>query len=355
MEPLSARRRAVGIVPTVQPARGRARAGRVFRLRVARDTVLAIALGWLLLLSVMAARASGPAVSRRVRTSAGENAHRAASGRPYARAPAPQQVHIRLRMRLRSGLLFNVRTGQVLWSRSPGAVLPIASLTKMMTALIVVSRLRPTDTALITKQAVHFSGSGMGVLPLHKRVLVKTLLYGLLLPSGNDAAIALAQRVAGSRGRFIAMMNARARAMGLTCTHFTTVSGIIDRGNHSCTRDLAILAHAVLEQPLLARIVSSSFAVEPLPIKGGKTFLYDNNPLVIERYRGVDGVKTGYTSAAGQCLVATARRGNVWLGVVLLNSANIALQGERLLNSGFAALAPPKPSRKGHRSRANRH
>jgi D-alanyl-D-alanine carboxypeptidase (penicillin-binding protein 5/6) len=95
--------------------------------------------------------------------------------------------------------------------------------------------------------------------------------------------------------------------------------------------------------------VSTFKAVEPLPIKHGKVWLYNNNPLMIEGYRGVDGVKTGYTHAAGECLVATARRGQTWLGVVLLHSANIAIQGPRLLNAGFAALAPPKPPRRSHR------
>ena len=296
-------------------------------------------LGVALLLAVMASSAAGPSISRQVRADAAHAAKKAAAGSLYGLSRAPLQVHIPLKMPLRSGLLFNVRTGQVLWSHDPDAVLPIASLTKMMTALIVVSHTRPTDTALVTTQAVHFSGSGMGVLPLHKHVLIKTLLYGLLLPSGNDAAIALAQHVAGTQARFIAMMNQRARAMGLSCTHYTTVSGIIDAGNHSCTRDLAILAHAVLEQPLLAKIVSSASAIEPLPIKGGKVFLYNNNPLLVERYPGTDGVKTGYTTAAGQCLVATVRRGKEWLGVVLLHSADTALQGPRILSAGFAALA----------------
>jgi len=190
---------------------------------------------------------------------------------------------------------------------------------------------------MITPQAVHFSGSGIGLLPLGKRVSVLTLLYGLMLPSGNDAAIALAQRVAGSQERFIALMNARARAMGLRCTHFTTVSGIVDRGNYSCAPDLALLAHAVLTQPLLGRIVGSSSAVVPLPIKGGKLYLFNNNPLYRLGYAGTDGVKTGLTNAAGHCLVAAVRRGRVWLGVILLHSANTGPQAETLLNAGFAA------------------
>lgn len=255
----------------------------------------------------------------------------------YGIAPAPRQVSVHLKLPLKSGLLFDVHTGRVLWARDARAVVPIASLTKMMTALVVVEHLRPSDKARITRDVVHFSGSGMGVLPLGKRVSVLTLLYGLLLPSGNDAAIALAQRVAGTQSRFIAMMNTQAQSLGLHCTHFTTVSGIVDKGNHSCVGDLALLAHELLMRPLLARIVGSRSAVMPLPIKGGKVWLYNNNPLYLLHYRGTDGVKTGLTNAAGHCLVATARRGRKWLGVVLLHSANTGPQAETLLNAGFAA------------------
>ena len=252
-------------------------------------------------------------------------------------APA-ERVHVRLKLPLRSGLLFDVRTGQVLWERSPDRPLPIASLTKMMTALIVVDNSRPSDRVLITPAAVHFSGSGVGLLPVRKRVPELALLYGLLLPSGNDAAIALAQHVAGSRTRFIAMMNARARELGLGCTHFNTVSGIVDQDNRSCAADLALLAHDVVEQPLLGRIVASRSAIVPFPIKGRKLYLYNNNPLLVTGYPGTDGVKTGYTTASGPCLVATARRGRAWLGVVLLGSGNTTDQAETLLNAGFEKL-----------------
>jgi D-alanyl-D-alanine carboxypeptidase len=189
----------------------------------------------------------------------------------------------------------------------------------------------------ITRQAVHFSGSGVGMLPLGKTVRLKTLLYGLLLPSGNDAAIALAQDIAGTRAHFIGMMNTEARALGLKCTHFSTVSGIVDQGNYSCATDLAILTYHLLNHPLLAKIVGSTSAVLPFPIKGHKLFLYNNNPLYQNAFPGTDGVKTGYTTAAGLCIVATAKRGRDWLGVVLLHSGNWQTQAEQLLNAGFAA------------------
>lgn len=306
------------------------------RRHVGRFLALGLLLCVVALLAFMSGRASGPTSTRGHRAAAIPRSAQAVRS-DYGIAPAPRQLSVQLKLPLRSGLLFDVGTGRLLWDRSPGEVLPIASLTKMMTALIVAGHMRPGETAPITSQTVHFSGSGVGMLPLHKSVLLTTLLYGLMLPSGNDAAIALAQRVAGTQARFVAMMNARAHVLGLSCTNFTTVSGIIDRGNHSCASDLALIAHAVLEQPLLAQIVGTHRAVVPLPIKGGKLWLYNNNPLYRLGYPGTDGVKTGYTVAAGQCLVATARRGRRWLGVVLLHSGNTGLQAQTLLNAGFAA------------------
>jgi D-alanyl-D-alanine carboxypeptidase (penicillin-binding protein 5/6) len=253
-------------------------------------------------------------------------------------APAREQVRHGPKGAVRSGMLFDVRTGRVLWERDPTRVLPIASLTKMMTALVVVAHARPSARVLITREATRFTGSGVGLLPRGKRVPLRPLLYGLLLPSGNDAATALAQHVAGTQARFIAMMNSRAWQMGLGCTHYTTVSGVVDRGNHSCATDLAVLAHAMLENKLLAKIVSTRSAILPFPIKAHRLFLYNNNPLMVARYPGIDGVKTGFTTASGLCIVATARRGQSWLGVVLLHSVNWSDQAEQLLNTGFARL-----------------
>ena len=304
--------------------------------------VLALALSALLIF--MASRASDQKpVPVRPATAARRPSPRPPAPKPslYATLAVPpnQQIRVKkLKQGLRSGILFNVKTGRLLWSRRPGELMPIASLTKMMTALVVVSHTRPRDTAVITREAVHFSGSGVGELPRGKRVSVVALLYGLLLPSGNDAAIALAQHVAGSTRHFVALMNDRAQQMGLTCTHFSNVSGVVDRDNYSCTKDLAAMARAVLEQPRLSRIVASRSAELPFPIKGGKLFLYNNNPLLLSRYPGADGVKTGYTEASGQCLVASARRRGTWLGVVLLHSGDAADQAQQLLNTGFRKL-----------------
>jgi D-alanyl-D-alanine carboxypeptidase (penicillin-binding protein 5/6) len=255
----------------------------------------------------------------------------------YGRAPASKTVSVHFAKPPASGLLVDERTGKVLWSWYPERALPIASITKMMTALLTVEH-EPADARVpITRAAVTADGSKVGMLPRGKLVKLETLLYGLLLPSGNDAATALAQKVAHTLPRFVALMNQRARQLGLTCTRFASPSGIVDRDNSSCAPDLALLAHELLAQPRLAKIVRTPSAVLPLPVKGGKVWLYNNNGLMRLHYPGVDGVKTGYTDAAGRCLVAAAHRGRTELLVVILHSVDPPGQAKRLLDAGFAA------------------
>ncbi len=249
--------------------------------------------------------------------------------------PALEPVRAVFHTPPRAGLLFNLDTGQVLWALNPHAHLRMASLTKMMTALLTVESAPPDALVPVTRQAVASNGSKVGVLPLGRRVRLETMLYGLLLPSGNDAAVALAQYLGGSVNRFVARMNAEAAALGMGCTRYSSPSGYYDQGNYTCAADLAELAHVDLEQPRIARVVRTASAALPFPIKGGKLYLYNNNPMLIYGYPGTTGLKTGWTIAAGRCLVATARRHGVRLGVVLLNSPDPATQARHLLNDGF--------------------
>jgi D-alanyl-D-alanine carboxypeptidase len=249
----------------------------------------------------------------------------------------------------RAGLLFDLDSGRVLWARDATRELPIASLAKMMTALLVVRSRYASELVPISKRAVDAQGSKVGLLPLHKRVRLETLLYGLLLPSGNDAAVALAEAVAGSVPRFVERMNAQAAKLGLSCTRFTSPDGL-DNGNSSCAADLAELAAVDLDQPRIAKVAGSASAVLPFPIKGGKLYLYNNNPLLRYGYPGASGLKTGETEAAGICLVGSAERDGVRLGVVLLHSPELGRQAEYLLDRGFEGVygqapiaAPPVP------------
>jgi serine-type D-Ala-D-Ala carboxypeptidase (penicillin-binding protein 5/6) len=256
---------------------------------------------------------------------------------PLALSATADRVRVAFKRPPRSGLLFDLDTGEVLWRRLPDRVLPIASLTKMMTALIVVDRARPDAKVRVTKEALAYKGSAVGVLPKGKRIKLETMLNGLLLPSGNDAAIALAQRTSGTVAGFVARMNERAGDLGLACTRFSSPDGFEDAGNHSCAIDLAEMARALLDKPRLARIVRRRRAVLPFPIKGGRLYLFNNNPLLRTGYPGTIGIKTGYTDAAGRCLVAAARRNGRRLGVVLLHSPDPGKQATQLLNRGFAA------------------
>ncbi|MCP9489566.1 MAG: serine hydrolase [Solirubrobacteraceae bacterium MAG38_C4-C5] len=237
----------------------------------------------------------------------------------------------------KAGLLIDLDSGEVLWRRRADDVRPIASLTKMMTAMVTVQRLEADDDAKVTEEVLAYSGSGVGVLPRGKRVPVEGLLYGLMLPSGNDAARALAIRATGSQRRFVAAMNAQARGWGLSCTSFASVEGLSER-NRSCAADLAALGSRLLAEPRLAEIVGTRRASVPFPIEGGRLELNNNNPLLRSEYRGVIGVKTGYTQEAGRSLVAAAERGDERLLVVLLDSYDPGRQAEQLLDRGFKAL-----------------
>ena len=170
-----------------------------------------------------------------------------------------------------------MRTGEVLWQLKPELERPIASLTKMMTALLV-ARTDPRDARVkISRNAAHTQGSATGLLPLGQKVPLEALLKALILISANDAAVALAEHDGGSVPHFIKEMNEQARSMGLTCTHFTTPNGLRDRGNHSCPHDLATLARADLANKRIAQIARTRYAKPSFPIKGKHLYLTNNH------------------------------------------------------------------------------
>ena len=262
-----------------------------------------------------------------------------AEGKPAPAVPLSgvDAFHVHLRRPPRAGLVFDVNTGDVLWRHRPLQVLPMASLTKIMTALLTVERSHPDDPVRITKAALRYTGSGIGLLPRGRRVRLETLLNGLLIVSGNDAAIALAVHLAGTERRFVATMNKRAADWGLDCTHFASSHGLED-SNRSCARDLAVLTRLAMAKPRIRRIVRRRQVNFHFPTKGGRLFLYGHNPLIRLSYPGAIGLKTGYTYAAGRCFVGVARQNGRTLGVVLLNSRDPAKHAPKLLNAAFARL-----------------
>jgi serine-type D-Ala-D-Ala carboxypeptidase (penicillin-binding protein 5/6) len=261
-------------------------------------------------------------------------------------------VHYRFKHPPLAGLLFDVKSGAVLWERNSDLARPIASLTKMMTALMVARTDPPDARVKVSRNAANTQGSATGLLPRGRKVPVEALLKALILISANDAAVALAEHNGGNVPHFIKEMNAQARSMGLTCTHFTTPNGLRDRGNHSCPRDLAALARADLANKRIAAIAKTRYAKPRFPIKGKHLYLSNNHYFLQHGLNGVPGaqvtgLKTGFTDAAGSCYVTTARLGSRHLGLVLLHSPSPLTQVPALLRAGFeevGAIAPAAPA-----------
>jgi len=258
-----------------------------------------------------------------------------------ARSPAPvvpagyDAFGVRWRKPPHSALVFDVDSGEVLYRHHPWRVRPMASLTKIMTALAVTQATRPRDAVRIPK-GLRYEGSAVGLLPRGRRVRVEPLLGGLMIVSGNDAATALANHVGGSVPRFVSQMNETARLWDLECTHFASPHGLED-GNRSCAVDLAVMTRLAMRDRRIARVARKSQAVYRFPIKGRKLYLSGHNPLIRAGYRGAIGLKTGYTEAAGRCFVGVARRGGRAFGVVLLDSPDPGKQAATLLDRAFAA------------------
>ena len=249
----------------------------------------------------------------------------------------PNAFNVRLKSgKPRAAMVFDMKTGRVLYKRAPVSRMPMASLTKIMTALIVVDETRRGEKVRITKAALRYSGSGVGVLPKGKKVPVEGLIAGLMLPSGNDAAIALADHVSGSERRFVRTMNRRARKLGLRCTKFVSSHGL-EPGNRSCAADLAAMARMAMDEPRISQVVRHRQYAAKFPIKGGRLYVNSTNPLFRLRYRGTIGLKTGFNDKAGRCFVGVVRRGRRELGVVLLHSPDTGTQAKQLLDAAFRA------------------
>jgi D-alanyl-D-alanine carboxypeptidase (penicillin-binding protein 5/6) len=258
-----------------------------------------------------------------------------AESTPQVPVDGVDAFHVPLRRPPRAGLVFDVKTGDVLWRREPVKPVAIASLTKIMTALLVVERTRPDETVRITRAALRYTGSAIGLLRRGRRVRLETLLNGLLLVSGNDAAIALAVHVSGSERRFVRAMNRQAGRWGLRCTRFVSAHGL-EYGNRSCARDIAVLTRLAMGKRRIRRIARRRQVDFRFPVKGGRLYLVGHNPLMRLAYPGTIGLKTGFNNEAGRCFVGVVRRGGRTLAVVLLNSRDPSKHAPRLLDAAFA-------------------
>jgi D-alanyl-D-alanine carboxypeptidase (penicillin-binding protein 5/6) len=245
-------------------------------------------------------------------------------------------------IRARAAILEDLDTGEVLFSFHPDDRRPVASLTKVMTALLVLRAAQPADVVTVGPDAAAQGAQILGVselgLKLGERITVAQLLYALLLQSANDAAVALADQVSGSVPSFVADMAKQAARLGLHRTHFLSPNGLDDRG-FTTARELAAISRVDFRIPLFAKIVRSKFHDVPAP--SGPPRHIQNRNVLQWLYPGAIGGKTGYTSAAGYCLMAAARRhGRGVLAVVLgePSTSESFNDGAALLDYGFHAF-----------------
>ena len=229
----------------------------------------------------------------------------------------------------KSAILTDGATGRVLYEKNADEKSLIASTTKIMTAILILEQCSPESLVRIGKEATGIEGSSM-YLQEGEVLSVRELLCGLMLQSGNDAAVALARFCDGSAESFAARMNDKARQLGLTGTHFANPHGLDDDGNYSTARDMARLAAYAMEDPQFRRIVSSK------SITVGSRRLVNHNKLLWQ-YDGAVGIKTGYTKAAGRILVSAAERNGRRLIAVTVSAPNDWQDHRQLLDYGFSA------------------
>lgn len=229
-----------------------------------------------------------------------------------------------------AAILMDADSGEVLYEKDAARRMRIASTTKIMTALVVLEQASLDDTITVT-QAHMAEGSSMYLKP-GETVRVEELLYGLLLCSGNDAALALTE-CAGGAAPFVALMNEKAAALGMAHTSFANPNGLDAEGHYSTARDMAVLAAAAMDDPTFRRLCSSRCVTI-----GSRTM--ENHNRLLRQVEGCVGLKTGYTKAAGRTLVSCAERNGCRLIVVTLRDGDDWADHAALYEYGFRLTAP---------------
>ena len=229
-----------------------------------------------------------------------------------------------------AAVLMDADMGQVLYEKNGDRQMLIASTTKIMTALVVLEHAAPDDVITVTPD--HMAEGSSMYLRAGETVRVEELLYGLLLCSGNDAALALTE-CAGGLTPFVAMMNEKAAALGMAHTSFANPNGLDADGHYSTARDMAVLAAAAVENPTFRRICSSRSVTI-----GQRTM--ENHNRLLRQVEGCVGLKTGYTRAAGRTLVSCTERDGCRLVAVTLQDGNDWADHAALYDYGFRLTAP---------------
>ena len=231
--------------------------------------------------------------------------------------------------------VIDAQTGRVLYEKNAYSEHSMASTTKIMTALLALENSDTNDVVTVSKNAAGTEGSSL-YLKADEKLTMETLLYGLMLNSGNDAAIAIAEHIGGDVTNFAKMMTKRAHEIGAKQTQFKNPNGLDEEGHHTTAYDLALITKAALKNPHFAEIVSTS--KKSFPASEDETaHTFVNHNKLLNLYPGCIGVKTGFTKKTGRCLVSAATRDHMTLICVTLNAPNDWNDHKRLLDHGFSA------------------
>ena len=236
----------------------------------------------------------------------------------------------------KGAVLMEAGAGRILWSQNGEERLPMASTTKIMTALLTLEQPGLDEMFTVNAQAIRVEGTSMG-LTEGSQATLRTLAAGMLLASGNDAANAAAVRVAGTQADFVMMMNRRAAQLGMKDTNFETPSGLDGQSHYSTAADMALLARAALENPDFRSLCSQTSLKLCYGNPPYDRWLANHNRLLKE-YPGCIGLKTGFTKKAGRCLVSAAEREGVTLICVTLSDPNDWRDHTALLDWGFSRV-----------------
>lgn len=237
----------------------------------------------------------------------------------------------------KSAVLIDMENGHVLFAKDENTRRPMASTTKIMTALLTLEAAQISNRVVtITDQMVRVEGSSMGLLP-GDQLSLKSLAAGMLTVSGNDAANSAAIAISGSTAAFADRMNQKAEELSLTDTHFVTPSGLDDSEHYTTAHDLAMLAAAAMKNPDFAEIAGHKLMNIPYS-SPEQTRRFTNHNKLLSLYQGCTGVKTGFTKKAGRCLVSAAQRDGISLIAVTLNAPDDWNDHEKMLDYGFGSL-----------------
>lgn len=248
----------------------------------------------------------------------------------------------KLPLSAKSALSYDVSTDKLLYAKDIDEKLPIASLTKIMTAVVALENMNLTDKIVISQRAASIGEDSMG-LSAGEKFSLDDLLYGLVLKSGNDAAEAIAQGNEFGRADFLHLMNKKAEDLGLTNTRFTNPTGLQGDGNqYSTAKELLVLTHYALEKPEFAKVAATyEYDITKTPEHNAYTLYNETN--LLTTYPGVKGVKTGYTDEAGLCLITYLEYKNHRIIAILLNSTNRRAEMAELLDFSLKSLGVTPP------------